>query len=233
MHFCANCSEVALVLELVEGMTLKNFILQGPVVPIEQRLKLTQGISSALRYLHSRQPKVVHGDLKDGNIFVENIETQPTAKLLDFGISRQTTLNSRTLGGTLNWTAPEILLDGNLLPSASSDVFSFGHIFFFVLTRMRPLNFASRSDATHMLRSGTLPQVQFPLDSFDTKCYEPLVCACTHVDPSVRPSMLKVNMLLSGTWSQHERRTRADWHDALVIGHSESCIAHSTKDWSP
>jgi len=48
------------------------------------------------------------------------------------------------------------------------------------------------------------------------KHYEPLVRDCLQLDPSVRPSMLEVDVLLSGTCFDHEHRTSADWNRALV-----------------
>ena len=55
---------------------------------IEVTLQLLPGICSALWYLHSRHPPVVHGDLKASDIMVEMCRSEVTPKLLDFGLSR-------------------------------------------------------------------------------------------------------------------------------------------------
>jgi len=206
-------TEVGLVLELVKGMPLKLFILPDQLVSIEQRLKLIQEIACALRYLHSRVPKIVHGDLKDTNIYVEMVTAEPCAKLLDFGLSRLVTKHAQPLGGTLNWMAPELFKGRRVMPDVSADVFSFGLVLLFVLTGVRPIRSTSQSKT---LKSGAdLPHVPWPQERSETLQYEPIVRACTRSDPVLRPTMLKAYLLLSGTYTDHAQKTVADWHDSL------------------
>jgi len=185
VFFCGMCfrsdhCQVTLVLELIQGTVLKNYIRPEEMVPVEQRLKLIQDISSALRYLHSRKPKIIHGDLKNTNIFTVKVGMQLCAKLLE-----QMTQHAKRLGGTLNWMAPEIVSDRILRPDVSSDVFSFGRVEFFVLTGLQPSVAVSRSKTIRILKSGRLAKVHSPPERFDTKHYEPLVLACTCSKPSL------------------------------------------------
>jgi len=134
-------SSIALLYELVRGHRLDHFVHQkldpGDGV---MRTKLLLDVASALRYLHSLRPCIVHGDIKTSNILVESFATPPRAKLLDFGLSRLLTKSAKPLGGTRQWMAPELLNMRGAPPSPmpSADVFSFGFLAYFVVTGREP-----------------------------------------------------------------------------------------------
>ena len=56
------------------------------------------GVESALWYLHSRTPSVVHGDPKSGNVLIVRERLRLQAKVLDFSLSRILTRHARPLG---------------------------------------------------------------------------------------------------------------------------------------
>ncbi|CAK0816982.1 unnamed protein product [Prorocentrum cordatum] len=125
-------NKLCLVLEFVDGVPLSKFIrpsadkegavesrpgaleTMGESSSQSARALIISDILNVLRYLHSRQPAVVHGDLKVSNVFVEERRSRSGqssyhAKLLDFGLSRILTRSARPLGGTPRWMAPELL----------------------------------------------------------------------------------------------------------------------------
>jgi len=218
----------ALVLELIEGTTLKNYVCQEPEVPVEQRVKLIQDTSCALRYLHSRKPRALHGDVKDSNILLLLDTHLPSPKLLDFGLSLQMTQHAQSRGGTVAWMSPELLVDTRRSPDMPSDVFSFGRVMFFVLTGVRSVIARNHSEALRILKSGYLPEADWPRERLDTRHYQRLVCACTRFDPSDRPSMLKVNVLLSGSYVDHEQMTSVDWLYALDVEQDMNILGHGS-----
>jgi serine/threonine protein kinase len=72
----------ALVLELVEGPTLADRIVQGPI-PLDEALPIAKQIAEALEAAHEHG--IVHRDLKPANI---KLTRDGTVKVLDFGLAK-------------------------------------------------------------------------------------------------------------------------------------------------
>src|SRR5215475_10493225 len=73
---------LALVMELVEGPTLADRIVQGPV-PLDEALPIAKQIAQALEAAHEQG--IIHRDLKPANIKVRD---DGTVKVLDFGLAK-------------------------------------------------------------------------------------------------------------------------------------------------
>src|SRR5216683_4248411 len=71
-----------LVMEYIEGSTLSERILQGPV-PLEEALGIAKQIADALEAAHEKA--IVHRDLKPGNV---KIKPDGMVKVLDFGLAK-------------------------------------------------------------------------------------------------------------------------------------------------
>ena len=72
----------ALVMELVEGETLADWVSKGPI-PLDEALPIAKQMAEALEYAHDRG--VVHRDLKPANI---KVTADGTVKVLDFGLAK-------------------------------------------------------------------------------------------------------------------------------------------------
>jgi serine/threonine-protein kinase len=72
----------ALVMELVEGVTLAHRLMQGPI-PVDQALNIAMQMADALEAAHTLG--IVHRDLKPANI---KLRPDGTVKVLDFGIAK-------------------------------------------------------------------------------------------------------------------------------------------------
>ena len=85
----------ALVLELVEGPTLADRIARGPV-PLDEALPIARQIAEALEAAH--ELGIIHRDLKPANI---KLRPDGTVKVLDFGLARWLTEESRDGAGAV------------------------------------------------------------------------------------------------------------------------------------
>lgn len=97
-----------------------------PNRPFAQVREAAQGLA----YLHSREPPIIHADIKPENIVVSD---RITSCLCDFGISRVMTALGTHTGlttagqglGTAGFQGPE-LFEEDVVPTTMSDVYAFG-----------------------------------------------------------------------------------------------------------
>ena len=97
-----------IVMELVEGTTLRDVIRDGRKILPERALELAQGVLDALSYSH--KAGIVHRDIKPANVMLT-----PTGdvKVMDFGIARAVADTSATMTqtaaviGTAQYLSPE------------------------------------------------------------------------------------------------------------------------------
>jgi serine/threonine protein kinase/tetratricopeptide (TPR) repeat protein len=123
-----------IVMEYVEGLTIRKKISGGPVA-LDGVLRYGLQIADALQEAHARG--IVHRDIKADNIMV-NAKDQ--VKVMDFGLAKlkgslKLTKSSSTVG-TLAYMAPEQIQGGEV--DARSDIFSFGVVLFEMLTARTP-----------------------------------------------------------------------------------------------
>ncbi|WP_084125099.1 Stk1 family PASTA domain-containing Ser/Thr kinase [Demequina sp. NBRC 110054] len=126
-----------IVMEYVEGHTVRD-ILQGDVAaPIDEAVEITSGVLTALDYAH--HAGLVHRDIKPANVMLT-----PTGavKVMDFGIARaladagQTMTQTSAVVGTAQYLSPEQARGENV--DARSDLYSAGCLLFELLTGRPP-----------------------------------------------------------------------------------------------
>lgn len=112
-----------IVMEYIDGITLKEFMQRGLLTPELARKFITE-LCSALHYLHGKQ--IVHRDLKPENILVTH--NGYNVKLIDFGLSDCDDYDALKLpAGTRYYLAPEALKPGQPL-DLRADIYSLGII---------------------------------------------------------------------------------------------------------
>jgi beta-lactam-binding protein with PASTA domain/serine/threonine protein kinase len=126
-----------IVMEYVEGHTVRDILRGGAAVPIDEAIEITSGVLSALEYSH--RAGIVHRDIKPGNIM---ITTDGSVKVMDFGIARamadsQATMTSASaVVGTAQYLSPE-QARGEAV-DFRSDLYSTGCLLFELLTGQPP-----------------------------------------------------------------------------------------------
>ncbi|MDC4233968.1 Stk1 family PASTA domain-containing Ser/Thr kinase [Actinomyces sp. B33] len=126
-----------IVMEYVEGHTVKELISDGTPVPIDEAAGIITGVLSALEYSHAAH--LVHRDIKPGNIMLTN---DGKVKVMDFGIARALTDSQATMTqtnavvGTAQYLSPEQARGEQV--DARSDLYSTGVVLFELLTGRPP-----------------------------------------------------------------------------------------------
>lgn len=119
-----------LVMQLIEGTTLKSHIARGPLTP-DATAALGAGLAQALAHAH--EAGIVHRDVKPSNILLD-AEHRPY--LVDFGISRPLDATTRTatdtLVGTAAYLSPEQVLGRPV--GRPADIYSLGLVLLECLT---------------------------------------------------------------------------------------------------
>ncbi|CAK0875567.1 unnamed protein product [Prorocentrum cordatum] len=222
--FDAALTRLCLVLEFVDGAPLRPFIrdlFRGSSRPererhgapdadgsASKRSPIVFDILNVLRYLHSRQPVVVHGDLKDSNVFVEERRGRSgrrsyRAKVLDFGLSRIVTVNAKSLGGTLRWMAPELCSRHKVPPDAAADCYSFGLLAYFIVTGRLPFEGESKDQVVGTLSRGQAPSLVWPAPADElARACRPVVERCIQPRPARRPAAQWISDELSAVLNQ-------------------------------
>lgn len=123
-----------LVMEYIAGKTLEEY-LESSSLTVQRACAWAADLARALAVAH--RTGIIHGDIKPGNIFVTPEEK---VKLGDFGIARLATQvsGSERVKGTPAYLAPEQILGAS--QDQRSDQFSFGIVFYQLLTGARPFD---------------------------------------------------------------------------------------------
>ena len=134
-----------IVMELLRGATLKDFLKQNEAVSLDRKLDLMIQLSAGLGAAHNAS--ICHRDIKPGNIFVR---ADGLLKILDFGVARLASSNMTAAGfivGTPDYMSPEQARGADI--DGRSDIFSLGGVFYFMLTGRKPF---SASDLPTLFR---------------------------------------------------------------------------------
>ncbi len=146
MDFGAAEGAPFIVMELLEGRTLRELMDEGPV-PEAEALRISRELLRGLGYAHGRG--LVHRDVKPGNVFLQALDAQGEhVKLLDFGFAKIQAGSELTTGsmisavdetfGTPAYMSPEQAMGDNL--DHRADLYSVGVVIFEMLAGDKPFD---------------------------------------------------------------------------------------------
>lgn len=205
-----------LVMELVEGETLRARLESGPLPPREA-VRIAAQVAGGLAAAHGKG--IVHRDLKPANIVVT---PGGIAKILDFGLARRSVLTPVRPGdthavrklvtepglvvGTAEYMSPE-QVRGDTVDSRS-DLFSFGTLLYEMLTGRMPFRKGSPADTMAAILTEEPPDLSQLVPALPL-ALERIVRRCLEKNPERRfHSAEDLAFALEGIpWSSSSART--------------------------
>lgn len=198
---CKHNNSLLLITEYAQGGDLHQCLKESSLFGLwKTKITLSQQISSAMSYLHSKN--IVFRDMKAKNVLV-NDKLKPTqAKLCDFGFARVLTkvdgprnnTNYLTICGTDDWMAPEVILGMDY--DEKSDVFSYGVLLLEMIIGTKTLKRDLKRN----------PMTGFELDMNQVRTLAPRTCPpkflelaifCCEYQPKNRPDFKSIVMAFS------------------------------------
>ena len=124
-----------IVMELVEGITLKKYIEKKSRLSIKETISIAIQVSMGIEAAHNNH--IIHRDIKPQNIMISK---EGKVKVTDFGIAKAVSSNTITSNvmGSVHYTSPEQARGG--FSDEKSDIYSLGITMFEMLTGRVPFN---------------------------------------------------------------------------------------------
>ncbi|XP_074302932.1 serine/threonine-protein kinase STY13-like isoform X3 [Silene latifolia] len=202
VKFIGACKDplMVIVAELLPGLSLRKYLnsLRPKQLELDVALRYALDIAKAMACLHANG--IIHRDLKPDNLLLT--ADHKSVKLADFGLAREETLTEMMTAetGTYRWMAPELYSTVTLRQGEKKhynnkvDVYSFGIVFWELLTNRMPFEGMSNLQAAYaaafkqdrpIIPDDVPPDLVFIIQS------------CWVEDPNLRPSFSQIIRMLN------------------------------------
>ena len=176
---------VFLVMELIEGSTLRDYLNEKGSLTVEQTFQLITPVLSALSAAH--RIGIIHRDIKPENILISK---DGRIKVADFGLARNITMGqtmtaeSSVVLGSVSYLSPEQVQRG--VADARSDIYAVGIVLFEMLTGSKPYSGETPIQIAYRHVNDRIPNIQTIKSEIPTAIAE-LVYEATAPNPDQRP----------------------------------------------
>ncbi|XP_055832157.1 G-type lectin S-receptor-like serine/threonine-protein kinase LECRK3 [Solanum dulcamara] len=209
LGYCLDGSSRLLVYEYMSNGSLTDVLFTPEKKPTwEERCGFARDIARGLLYLHDEcDTQIIHCDIKPQNILMDD---QFCAKISDFGMAKllkkDQTRTYTGIRGTRGYVAPE--WHRNLPVTVKADVYSFGVVLMELICRRKCVDWSLDENESileywvyNCFDTGELDKLVGD-EEVDRRQFERMVKIsiwCIQDEPSLRPSMKKVLLMLEGT----------------------------------
>jgi len=176
---------VFLVMELVEGHTLREYLNEQGALSVDAGIKFLLPVLSALAAAHKMG--IVHRDIKPDNILISK---EGRIKIADFGLAKgpllgtTMTAESSIVLGSVSYLSPEQVQRG--IADARSDVYSAGITAFEIFTGEKPFAGDEPIQIAYMHVNDRVPLMSTKRDGIPPEL-DQLIYRATNSDPDARP----------------------------------------------
>ncbi|KAI3967349.1 hypothetical protein MKW92_001919 [Papaver armeniacum] len=210
LGYCHEGSNRLLVYEYMVNGSLAEFLFKCEERPAwNVRVEIALSVARGILYLHEEcENQIIHCDIKPQNILMDQ---NNSPKIADFGLAKllmqDQTKTFTAMRGTRGYIAPEWYR--NFPITVKADVYSFGIGLMEIICCRRALNMELAEDEIVLvdwvfqcLYGGKLDKLVTDDEEVDMRKFERMVIValwCIQDEPSLRPSMKNVVLMLEGT----------------------------------
>ncbi len=173
-----------IVMELVEGITLKDYIEKKGRLSAKEVISIAIQICAGIDAAHQNQ--IIHRDIKPQNVIISK---EGKVKVTDFGIAKAATSQtvSTNILGSVHYTSPEQARGG--ISDAKSDIYSLGITLYEMVTGQVPFDGDSAvAVAVKHLNEEIIPPSSIAIGM--PRSLEQIIMKCTQKNPNCRyPNM--------------------------------------------
>lgn len=186
--FVKTPTSLNVLLEYCSGGSLRQLYKKTNTgIPESEIIKYVELILHGLNYLHEQG--VVHRDVKAANVLITK---DGDIKLADFGVATKVSSQHHTVVGTPNWMAPETVLGGDGLCTAS-DIWSLGATIIELFTTKPPYHDLNPMATLHAIGTDDHP----PLPKHLSYLAKDFLLECFQKQPNLRTN---AKLLLKHKW---------------------------------
>ena len=202
--------------------SLRQLVEKYNNLPLNVKLNILHEVCLGLRYLHTRNPPIVHRDLTPNNILLSSFLE---AKISDLGVAKAVQATSSwtmtVAPGTTDFMPPESLADRPVY-GLPLDVFSYGGVVLFTITEQWPQPASWVKFDTETGNKTVLSEVQRRQQYLQKMIgsatdLKPLVTSCLDDNPKQRPSVEEVSITIKtvkescSQMSGHDGKSVISW----------------------